>query len=192
MNSWQIWFANNYTLISMWSRRWSHDNWPELLSEMTIYLNKNWPRFSQIPDGEERIKFLQTWMRNQVAWYNSEFNKNIRVNNLSVDEDIESDFGRREEQIAYDDMIELKSEVMREDIKDWLLDLNQNWSDLEIDRLVKIRKIYLTLPSHEKVLYDLYFTKMMSMRDIGKKIDLPLSAVYNMIKELKQKIKQEL
>jgi DNA-directed RNA polymerase specialized sigma subunit len=159
---------------------------------MAIYLNKNWPRFSQIPDGEERIKFLQTWMRNQVAWYNSEFNKNIRVNNLSVDEDIQSDFGRREEQIAYDDLIELKSEVVRDDIKDWLIDLNQNWNDLEIDRLVKIRQIYLTLPGHQKVLYDLYFTKMMSMRDIGKKIDLPLSAVYNMIKELKEKILSEI
>ena len=192
MNSWQIWFTSNYALISMWSKRWSHDEWPELLSEMAIYLNKNWSRFSQIPDGEERIKFLQTWMRNQVAWYNSEFNKNIRVNNLSVDEDIQSDFGRREEQIAYDDLIELKSEVVRDDIKDWLIDLNQNWNDLEIDRLVKIRQIYLTLPGHQKVLYDMYITNMMSMRDIGKKLDLPLSAVYNMIKELKEKIKEEL
>ena len=192
MNNWQIWFANNYALISMWSKRWSHDKWPELLSEMSIYLNKNWIRFSQIPDGEERIKFLQTWMKNQVNWHNSEFNKTIRVNNLSVDENIQADFGRREDQIAYDDLIELKSEVVRDDIKEWLIDLNQNWNDLEIDRLVKIRKIYLTLPSHEKVLYDLYFTKMMSMRDIGKKIDLPLSAVYNMIKELKQKILSEI
>ena len=192
MNSWQIWFANNYVLISMWSKRWSPDNWSELLSEMTIYLNKNWLKFSQIPDDEERIKFLQTWMKNQVKWYNSEFNKNIRVNNLSVDEGIQADFGRREEQIAYDDLIELKSEVVRDDIKDWLIDLNQNWNDLEIDRLVKVRQIYLTLPGHQKVLYDLYFTKMMSMRDIGKKIDLPLSAVYNMIKELKEKILSEI
>jgi DNA-directed RNA polymerase specialized sigma subunit len=168
----------------MWSKRWSHDEWPELLSQMAIYLNKNWPRFSQIPDGEERIKFLQTWMKNQVAWYNSDFNKTLRVNNLPEQTEIVD--------AEYDDLIELKSEVVRDDIKDWLIDLNQNWNDLEIDRLVKIRKIYLTLPSHEKVLYDLYFTKMMSMRDIGKKIDLPLSAVYNMIKELKEKIKEEL
>jgi DNA-directed RNA polymerase specialized sigma subunit len=168
----------------MWSKRWSHDEWPELLSQMAIYLNKNWPRFSQIPDGEERIKFLQTWMKNQVAWYNSDFNKTLRVNNLPEQTEIVDG--------EYDDLIELKSEVVRDDIKDWLIDLNQNWNDLEIDRLVKIRKIYLTLPSHEKVLYDLYFTKMMSMRDIGKKIDLPLSAVYNMIKELKEKIKEEL
>jgi DNA-directed RNA polymerase specialized sigma subunit len=168
----------------MWSKRWSHDEWPELLSQMAIYLNKNWSRFSQIPDGEERIKFLQTWMKNQVAWYNSDFNKTLRVNNLPEQVDI----GDSE----YDDLIELKSEVVRDDIKDWLIDLNQNWNDLEIDRLVKIRKIYLTLPSHQKVLYDLYFTKMMSMRDIGKKIDLPLSAVYNMIKELKEKILSEI
>lgn len=184
MNSWQIWFTSNYALICMWSKRWSHDEWPELLSQMAIYLNKNWSRFSQIPDGEERIKFLQTWMKNQVAWYNSDFNKTLRVNNLPEQVDI----GDSE----YDDLIELKSEIMRDDIKEWLIDLNQNWNDLEIDRLVKIRQIYLTLPGHQKVLYDLYFTKMMSMRDIGKKIDLPLSAVYNMIKELKEKILSEI
>ena len=184
MNSWQIWFTNNYTIISMWSKRWSHEDWPELLSQMAIYLNKNWIRFSQIPDGEQRIKFLQTWMKNQVTWYNSDFNKTLRVNNLDEQVEIYDS--------EYDDLIELKSEVLRDDIKEWLLDLNQNWSEVEIERLVKIRRIYLGLPSHQKVLYDLYFTQMMSMRDIGKKIDLPLSAVYNMIKELKEKIIEEL
>lgn len=184
MNNWQFWFTNNYAVISMWSRRWSPEDWPELLSQMSLYLNKNWIRFSQIPDGEERIKFLQTWMKNQVNWYNSDFNKSLRVNNLDEQLDISD--------VEYDDHLELKSEYIREDIKEWLVDLNQNWSDLEIDRLVKIRQIYLTLPGHEKVLYDLYFTQMMSMRDIGKKIDLPLSAVYNMIKELKQKILNEI
>jgi DNA-directed RNA polymerase specialized sigma subunit len=175
----------------MWSKRWAGEQWAELLSEMSIYLSKNWIKFSAIPDGEQRIKFLQTWMKNQAKWWNSEFNRNIRVNNLSVDEDIQSDFGRREEQISYDDLIELKSEVVRDDIKDWLIDLNQNWNDLEIDRLVKIRQIYLALPSHQKVLYDLYFSQMMSLRDIGKKLDLPLSAVYNMVLELKKNIKEK-
>ena len=184
MNSWQIWFTSNYALISMWSKRWSHDEWAELLSQMSIYLNKNWSRFSQIPDGEERIKFLQTWMKNQVNWYNSDFNKTLRVNNLPEQTEVVD--------AEYDDLIELKSEVVRDDIKDWLIDLNQNWNDLEIDRLVKIRQIYLTLPGHQKVLYDLYFTKMMSMRDIGRKIDLPLSAVHSMIKELKEKIRNDL
>lgn len=168
----------------MWSKRWSHDEWPELLSQMAIYLNKNWSRFSQIPDGEERIKFLQTWMKNQVNWYNSDFNKTLRVNNLPEQTEVVD--------VEYDDLIELKSEVVRDDIKDWLIDLNQNWNDLEIDRLVKVRKIYLTLPGHQKVLYDMYFSNMLSMRDIGKKLDLPLSAVYNMIKELKEKILSEI
>jgi DNA-directed RNA polymerase specialized sigma subunit len=184
MNNWQIWFTNNYALISLWAKRWSPEYWSEMLSQMAIYLHKNWPKFSQIPDGEERIKFLQTWMKHQVTWSNSYLHKELRVNNLGEELDIPDK--------EYDDLIEIKSEILRDDIKDWLIDLNQNWSDLEIDRLIKIRKIYLTLPSHQKVLYDLYFTKMMSMRDIGRKIDLPLSAVHSMIKELKEKIRNDL
>jgi len=35
----------------------------------------------------------------------------------------------------------------------------------------------------------MYFTQMLSMRAIGKKIDLPLSAVYNMLNDLKIKLK---
>ncbi len=183
MNSWQLWFSNNYLVISMWSKRWAPNEWAELLSQMTIYLNKNWSKFSQIPDGEERIKFLQTWMKNQVTWYNSEFNKTIRVNDLPEEMEIlEGD---------YDDLIELKGELIRDDIRDWLIDLNQNWSELQIEQLIKVRKIYLTLPSHHRVLYDMYFTNMMSMRDIGKKLDLPLSAVYNMISELKKIIGEQ-
>lgn len=189
MNNWQVWINKNYLKIEYWSKHWAGEDWAELVAHFSLYLNARWSKFSTIPDDEQRIKFMQAWMKNQVNWWNSDFSKSLRVNNLSVDEDIESDFGRREEQIAYDDFIELKSELVRDDIKDWLIDLNRNWNDLDIDRLVKIRKIYLSLSSHEKVLYDLYFTKMMSMRQIGEKLDLPLSAVYNMIKDLKKIIK---
>lgn len=179
-----LWIKNNYTFLETWSKRWSPEDWANLLSLYCIYIHSNWSKFSAIPDNEERIRFSQTWMKNQVNWYNSDFNKTLRVNNLPEQTEVVDG--------EYDDLIELKSEVVRDDIKDWLIDLNQNWNDLEIDRLVKIRKIYLTLPGHQKVLYDMYFSNMLSMRDIGKKLDLPLSAVYNMIKELKEKILSEI
>jgi predicted DNA-binding protein YlxM (UPF0122 family) len=55
-----------------------------------------------------------------------------------------------------------------------------------------MRKIYLTLDTHQRVLWDLYFSQMLSMRAIGKKLDLPLSAVYNMVVELKSEIKRRI
>jgi len=189
MNNWQAWITRNYITIEFWSKHWAGEDWAELIAHFSLYLNARWSKFSIIPDDEQRIKFMQAWMKNQVNWWNSDFSKSLRVNNLSVDEDIESDFGRREEQIAYDDLIEVKAEYVREDIKDWLIDLNQNWSEIDVTRLVKLRQVYLTLQSHEKVLYDLYFSKMMSMRQIGEKLDLPLSAVFTMITELKNKLK---
>jgi predicted DNA-binding protein YlxM (UPF0122 family) len=55
-----------------------------------------------------------------------------------------------------------------------------------------MRKIYLTLDTHQRVLWDLYFSQMLSMRAIGKRLDLPLSAVYNMVVELKSEIKRRI
>jgi len=182
MNNWQDWLNFNYKLISMWAKRWSPENWRELLTDLSFYLQKNWIRFNAIPEPD-KIKFLQAWMKNQVGWWNSEFNRGLQVNNLS------DDFTPNESN--YDDFIELRAEVYREDIKEWLIDLHNNWSDEQIKLLVKVRQVYLELPSHQKVLYDLYFSQMMSLRDIGKKLDLPLSAVYNMVLELKKNIKEK-
>jgi hypothetical protein len=182
MNSWQNWLTLNYKTISMWAKRWSPQDWRELLTHMSFYLQKNWIKFAAIPE-EDKIKFLQAWMKNQVNWWNSEFNRSLQVNNLTDEYNLPD--------VEFDDFIEIRAEVYREDIKEWLIDLHNNWTDEQIKILVKVRRIYLELPSHQKVLYDLYFTQMMSLRDIGKKLDLPLSAVYNMILELKKIIQDK-
>jgi DNA-directed RNA polymerase specialized sigma subunit len=91
--------------------------------------------------------------------------------------------------IAEESFIEVTCETDREDIKEFMLDLNKRFSEFDVNRIMLMRKIYLTLDTHERVLYDLYFSQMLSMRAIGKKIDLPLSAVFNMLNDLKIKLK---
>ena len=181
MHSWQSWLNFNYAVLKYWSRKWAGEDWPELIAFLTLYLKKNWIKFSKIPDTEERIKFLQTWMRNNSKWSNSEFRKSIRVNDFPE----QFDFSE-----AYDEgEILRKAEHGPENIKDWINDLHRNFSPEEVRKIILIRTHYLTLQTHEKALYDLYFTGGLSIRGIAKKLNLPMSAVHNMLVDLKNKIK---
>lgn len=175
------WVEDNYSFLEIWAKRWSPNYWDELLSFYCLYIDGNWIKFSAIPDDEQRLKFSQTWMKNNVGWYNSDFNKAIKVNSMGEEYDIPEE--------SEDTFIEITCETDREDIKDFMLDLSRRFSEYDVTRIMLMRRIYLGLDTHEKVLYDLYFSQMLSMRAISKKIDLPLSAVFNMINELKNKIK---
>lgn len=181
MKTSELWFISNYKWIQYWSKKWSPQYWSDLITFYWLYIDKNWSKFSQIPDGDERKKFTQTWFKNNTRWESSEFNKSLSINNLDEEWSIKDE--------AIDNGIEIAAECELNDIKEWLIDIHNRFSDLQADRLILLRKIYLELKTHEKVLYDFYFIKMLSMRDIAKKLDLPLSTIYNMISDLKIKIK---
>jgi hypothetical protein len=178
------WVTDNYTFLETWSKRWSPTYWDELISFYCLYIDSNWIKFSAIPDGDDRLRFTQTWFKNNVGWKNSDFNKAIRVNSIDEEYDIPD--------IAEESFIEVTCETDREDIKEFMLDLNRRFSEYDVNRIMLMRKIYLTLDTHQRVLWDLYFSQMLSMRAIGKKLDLPLSAVYNMVVELKAEIKKRI
>lgn len=183
MHSWQTWLEQNYKVISMWAKRWHPEEWRELVAFLSFYLQKNWSRFSTIPDGDQRIKFLQTWMKNNVKWKNSDFNKSISVNTMDENWDGTSSKEGLDE-VPFD----IIAEDISDDVKAFIIDIERRFSEKEVEKIIKVRKIYLTLPSHEKVLYDLYFTQMLSIRGVAKQLDLPLSSVHNMILQLRKKI----
>jgi hypothetical protein len=182
MSNWQLWLNKNYKTISFWAKHWHREEWRELLAFLTLYLQKNWSKFSKIPDGDERIKFLQTWMKNNVRWQNSDFNKSIGVNKFDDEWEIQSE--------TFEEPYEILAEDLPDDVKEFIVDLDRRFTEIEVRQIIVIRKIYLTLPSHERVLYDLYFTQMLSLRQVAKKLQLPLSAVHNMVTDLKKKIKE--
>jgi len=160
---------------------WAGDGWSDLLNLYIEYLDSHWLKFANIPPNDERLKFTQTWLQNMVRWKNSDYNKTYSVNNLEEGWDIPDE--------AEDHMIEIMAESDREDIGQWMIDVHRNFNELDAIRLIKLREIYLQLTTPERVLWDLYFTKMMSLRQIGKKIDLPHMAVFTMIRDLKNKIR---
>ncbi len=190
----EVFIIDNYKQLKLMSRRWGGGDWVDLLSYYTIWIDKNWLRLVNLPH-DDQMKFSQTWLKNNSKWNNSEYNKMRAVNNLnSVTDNDDSDVNLEPLQIdyepGYDDMIELRSETLPEDIKIWLFDLSQNFEEKDVERLVKMRAIYLELQTHERVLWDLYFTQMMTMRDISGKLKLPLTSIHLMIGELKTKIKE--
>lgn len=177
-----LWISNNYTFLEKWSRIWAGDRWDELIAHYCIYLDINWSKFNKIPDTDERIKFTQTWMKNNLRWSNSEFNKITKLNDLDENWEVPDE--------SCDNLIEIYCESEREDIRGWLMDIHNEWGDEGSNKLIKLREVYLLLPTPDRVLWDLYFTHMNSMRDISDKLNIPLSAVYNMIRDLKIKIRE--
>lgn len=177
--TWQIWIIQNHDLLTYWAKRRHFAEWNELLQQLVIYIEKNWDTFSKIPDGSQRIKWCQVWYKNHVKWKNSDFNKIIH---------------RPDEVVG---LIDEVYEIEDGEEQDWLeVDLlpgEIRWADgFSFDEVVKLRKIkaaYNKLNDKEKILYDLYFGEMLSQRAIAKKINIPHSAVYNMLKELREKIK---
>lgn len=174
------WLTNNWKPLSTMARRKHPTEWRELMTHFCFYLDKNWPQFSLMVEND-RMKFSNVWMSNNIKWPKSDFNKSIRVNNLP------------EEDYPIEDLEEQYLEIIAEDIddatKEWMIDISKNYSSLNQFRIFKVRQIYLELPTHQKVLYNLYFTDMMSLRQIGAKLCLPTSAVHTMLNELKKILK---
>ena len=178
------WITDNWKDLEGWAKCRHQTEWRELLVHYSFWVHKNWHTFSALPELD-KIKFTRTWFKNNVAWSKSDFRKSIDVNNLPEDySDLISDDG-------YNDWMEIRAEDVDESIVDWMIDIHNNWSERDAKRLIHIRKIYLELPLHQKVLYDMYFTRMMSLRDIGTKLNLPHLAIWTMVKELKKTIEEK-
>lgn len=184
--TWQIWLSKNYDLISMWSKRWHKEEGGELVSLMSLYLEKNWSTFSLIPDDIQRIKFLQTWMKNNVRWTNSEFNNSIRVNNLDHNffEQVVTNQG-------VDDYLDILAEETSETLKAYIIDITNEFGEERAKKIMAARSVYDGLATESKVLYDLYITRNMTVRSISALLDIPASSVYNMIISLKKEIRKK-
>lgn len=180
---WSEWISNNYTELEYWAKRRDFNNWTDLLTQLTLHLEKNWQIFVLIPE-DKKIAWCQGWYKNQVRWLNSKHNVDV--------------FG---DEVGGKTFMEFKTEIFdSEDDGDfeslvdytpqerlWIDDLTSE----QISRVRKIKTIYKSFSNEEQVLFDLYFKDMLSQRQIAQKINIPLSAVYNMLKALKTKIKNE-
>ena len=175
------WLTDNWKSLSTMARRKHPTEWRELMTHFCFYLDKNWSQFSLMIEND-RMRFSNVWMSNNIKWPKSDFNKSIRVNNLP-----EEDYPIEDTEEHY---LDIGAEDVDDDVKAWMVDISKNYSQLDTIRLFEARRVYLGLPTHQKVLYTLYFTNMMSLRQIGAKLCLPTSAVHTMLNELKKVLKE--
>lgn len=183
------WFEHNYKNIAKISKYYTTDK--TLITHYYLWLIKHpnrWEKMSEMT-SVERMKFTNTWLRNNNGWENSDYSKDKRVNNFGEIWDDEYTI-----EVEYENplSIEIGSENTSDDIKEWLIDIESNFGE-NADKIILLRKIYLSKNFHttDRVLYDMYFTDMMSYRDISKKLNIPLSSIHLLVNELKNKIKEK-
>lgn len=181
-----LWITKNYQFLEKWCRIWSSENWSDLLSNYVLYLSdKGWDDKMKDISDQERIKYTNFWLRSNSKWSNSKFNQEIRVNNLGEQYCMSDD-----PIYAENHYLDIHCDSENDTIKEWLIDVYKTNGEELGDIMVKLRKCYLQLNTSEKVLYDLYFTNMLSMRKISDRLHLPLSSIFNMMSDLKIKIKE--
>lgn len=178
-NTWQDWIERENTTIFYWAKCHHYTEYKELVAHFILYVEKNWSKFSKIPDGIDRIKWMNAWFKNNVNWKNSDFRRSITYHESPQMPEL-SDF---------EQAIELMAEDLSEANIDLTIDLTeQNFNQLQIEKILCVREVYKELSPQHQVLYDLYFEQMMSLRKIAKKIGIPMSSVYSIFLELKKEI----
>lgn len=178
------WVKQNYTSIVKLSEYYTDDK--SIITHFYIWLNKP-NRFNKILSmpHDEQMKFLNKWMGNNSRWKNSEFNKERAVNQF--DDIWDDDYS--EELLEHNNIsMEILAETANDDIKMWLIDIEEEWG-CHAPKLVKIREVYLKMDLLDRVLYDLYFTNMMSERKIADKLGIPHSSVHVMMVDLIKKLR---
>lgn len=145
---------------------------------------------------------------NQGRWLYSKAKDNLKdryIKKESIDneisfkkdnrDDASEDFKklRVSDLLSYTDLrIESDCEMNTQYTKDLLIDLKNNFSDDQIDKLISIELIQHRLTTPERLLFDMYFNQQLSGREIARKAKLPRNAAINMVNSLIKKIKQEL
>ena len=189
-HSYQMFVDGNYKNLSIISKRWGKGHWAEMLSAYVIYLEKNWNKDNKstgksllIMNNTERMKFSQIWMKNQSGFRkNGEWYKDIRINNF--EEIWDFDF----EDTGEDHRINIYAEDCSIDMREWIADIHNGFSDEEVNKILMVTAAYSQLQLRDKILYDMYITEGLSMRDIAARIRIPLTSVHIEIKSLKNKI----
>ena len=87
--------------------------------------------------------------------------------------------------------MELEAESCSPTAKDYIKSLlNEGYTEDQLKKLLNIHivsEFELSIP--EKILYNMYFNEDQSTKTIAERLRLPVSSVYTMVKQMKEKIK---
>lgn len=146
----------------------------EIISELYLYMMNNKEKLISYIERETLEGFCVTWIQTQIRYPNSPFNRKNAIHEGEFVEDVINDIVSEE---LYDNEYEN--------------DLASYLTESQIEDIRSINNILHHLSQSEKILYDLYFVKMMTLREIAAYSSIKISymTIYGMVKKLKEKIK---
>lgn len=185
------WFSEYFKNIRSIARGYTQD-WGDLISLYYLYLKKSgWAKvhkgevvpFSQLNE-DKKSKLTRKWMKSNSKWDNVDFCE-MRVNDLSEEM-------TQIEDVEFEDPMDILigAEDINDSVKEWIEDITRRYGEHRANKLIEVRYHYLnslTLP--EKVLYDLTYTQEMTTRSVAKKLGIPHTSCYLMVRDLNNKLK---
>lgn len=174
------WFSNNYNILKNIAKQYTKD-YSDLVSLYYIYLDKRgWVKISHLTD-DELGRFSRKWLKSNSRWQNVEFEQ-MKVNNLP-------EYTWVEDLSYYPTDILIDSENSSDKIKEYIRDLSENFGDEGASKIILIKYHYEnSLSDHERILFDLTFTEMLTTRGVAKRLRIPHTSTYIMIRDLNKKI----
>lgn len=161
----------------------------DLMAELVLFLYTNQDKLEDYIDIKMIQAFSVSWMKLQCKYKSTPFNRkysgsefNDNFKSIQAEYEIDWELG----------------EV------DYIKDLKVNYTDSQIENILKIHEIYPTLNPVHKLLFDAYFIEGLSYDKIkdkytffrtknGKKIYYKSKkSIYNLMKDLKDEIKNKL
>ena len=138
-------------------------------------------------DDKEIGLMIRSIMKNKHLWRDSDFNKEKEMisNKAKNIEELST--------IADDSVVislVIDSELVSNNFKQFIKDNMLNYSEEQVHKIISTKIAYHHLEKHERILFDKYFVKDYTMRQLASETTLPLCAIFKQITILKQKIKE--
>jgi hypothetical protein len=146
------------------------DNFAEVCSELYLHTIENLEKIAPIIIKNQYHYYCTKYIFNQRMWKNTQYKKNTIIKENGSEE-----IG--ELPILSDNDFEAEEELLR------------NEMEFEV-KLAKIKIIYDKLPLHEKILFDKYYHRGLSMRKIAKETGVTTPAIFYMISKIRGKIQK--
>lgn len=208
-------FAHNYQELSAVAhrivRKKDYRRADELLSTTYLTIHEKATAGTVLVPGEhgEFVKWFSRCMKNYFKWPNSDFNTVRSNESLTIDSDIASGhrndnqqkfldtgYSNRYDELLTDHDAQKEIELSVEETNDFTKELIEISSSMKRERAlqyIEVIEFKRTLPAHEVILFELYFEKEMSTRDIAREYSttghtINYQSINKMINAIKQKI----
>lgn len=162
----------------------------EIYSELYVHMNTYWDKFKKVPDAE-KVYMCVAFMKNQTKWSNT--NLDLLVDRKKHVSDIVPELCP---ELTYTDIrIEISAEENTKLTADYIVDLQNNFDERQIDLIIKTMLVYDSLDLMDQIIFDMYIVQNMSMRAIAERIKVSLFTSHKIVtaslKRIKQKIEDE-